>query len=188
MSKQIENLIGRQFTRLLVIQFSGKNSHRQTMWLCRCQCGNEVIIRGDGLKSGHTRSCGCLQKDATREICRSLGKANAIAPGQAVLNTKLLSYKKSAASRGYSWNLTKSEAQHMFLQDCYFCGSKPSEMKIKHYSTVAFVNGIDRVDNSLGYEPTNCVPCCKKCQFNKKECSMSIAKKMVEFEQRKESK
>lgn len=184
----MENLVGKVFTRLTVIAFSGKNSHRQAMWLCRCECGKEVVVRGDGLKSGHTRSCNCLQKDATREICRALGKANAIAPGQAVLNAKLLNYKKSAVARGYSWNLTKSAAQNMFLQDCYFCGAKPTEMTVKHYATTAFVNGIDRVDNSIGYEPSNCVPCCKTCQFNKKECSMAIAKKMVEFEQRKEVK
>lgn len=33
------------------------------MWKCQCDCGNEIIVRPDSLTSGHTKSCGCLQKE-----------------------------------------------------------------------------------------------------------------------------
>lgn len=33
---------------------------RRTLWLCRCDCGNEHIARGNGLRTGDTKSCGCL--------------------------------------------------------------------------------------------------------------------------------
>ena len=39
------------------------NKHRQSMWLCKCECGIEKIILGNHLKSGHTKSCGCLHKE-----------------------------------------------------------------------------------------------------------------------------
>ena len=33
------------------------------MWNCLCECGNSKLIRGSSLRSGATRSCGCLQKE-----------------------------------------------------------------------------------------------------------------------------
>lgn len=33
-----------------------------SQWLCRCDCGNSVIVRGTALTTGHTKSCGCLNK------------------------------------------------------------------------------------------------------------------------------
>ena len=58
------DLTGKTIERLTVIQrdFSKPNS-KKAMWLCKCQCGKEVIVGGDHLRSGHTKSCGCLQKE-----------------------------------------------------------------------------------------------------------------------------
>ena len=38
-----------------------------TYWLCVCQCGNKKIINAGKLKSGETKSCGCLRKESTRQ-------------------------------------------------------------------------------------------------------------------------
>lgn len=64
------DLTGQVFGRLTVIRQvesykspSGKN--RDTMWLCRCSCAekNEVIVTRRNLKSGITRSCGCIRRE-----------------------------------------------------------------------------------------------------------------------------
>ena len=68
-----ENLLGRQFERLTVID-RVINSNDHVMWKCRCECCNEIIVRPDSLTSGHTKSCGCLQK----EIVSKNGKINLI--------------------------------------------------------------------------------------------------------------
>lgn len=62
-----EDLTGKTFDRLTVIKqakdyVSPKGRH-EAQWLCKCKCGNEVIVRGDGLRNHRTKSCGCLQKD-----------------------------------------------------------------------------------------------------------------------------
>ena len=42
----------------LEINNNGKNKHGQVWWLCKCDCGNESIVLGYNLPSGHTKSCG----------------------------------------------------------------------------------------------------------------------------------
>lgn len=60
------DLTGQKFGRLTVIK-RVENKGRNACWLCKCECGNEKIIRGDSLKSGHTMSCGCLQSEKIKE-------------------------------------------------------------------------------------------------------------------------
>jgi len=64
------SMIGQRFGRLTVVVKTEKSTHLigrwRTSWICRCDCGKEATIRGDSLKSGRTRSCGCLdQMDLT---------------------------------------------------------------------------------------------------------------------------
>ena len=58
-----ENLSGRRFGRLLVLEFVQRNSHRQAVWLCRCDCGNTKEIPAQPLKRGESTSCGCLHRE-----------------------------------------------------------------------------------------------------------------------------
>ena len=61
MAKAINDLTGREFGRLTVIEQAGKNNGR-IMWRCRCQCGNEKIVPGNDLTKGRIQSCGCLKE------------------------------------------------------------------------------------------------------------------------------
>lgn len=56
------DLSGRRFTRLTVLR-RVENRGRDTMWLCRCDCGSEFRVSASHLKSGHTKSCGCYRTD-----------------------------------------------------------------------------------------------------------------------------
>lgn len=53
-----ENLLGQKFGLLTVIEKAPKK-HNRTAWLCRCDCGNQIIVTAHDLKSYHTQSCGC---------------------------------------------------------------------------------------------------------------------------------
>ena len=60
------DISGERYGRLLVLkQVEDKRSG--TFWLCKCDCGNEKIIRKGQLKSGKTKSCGCLNAELIRE-------------------------------------------------------------------------------------------------------------------------
>lgn len=55
-----EDLTGCKFGRLTVVQRAKSAKGWRTRWLCRCDCGKEVIVDRGNLKSSHTKSCGCL--------------------------------------------------------------------------------------------------------------------------------
>lgn len=57
----MNDLTGRKFGLLTVIETMGKNKHRHFCWRCSCDCGKFTIVVGHNLVSGNTRSCGCLQ-------------------------------------------------------------------------------------------------------------------------------
>lgn len=52
-------LSGKKFGKLLVIKRVGTASNYDSLWLCKCDCGKEKIIRGYQLRSGNSKSCGC---------------------------------------------------------------------------------------------------------------------------------
>ena len=67
MNKLID-LVGQRFGRLTVLERAEdyiKPSGYETtpMWICRCDCGKEVKVQGSNLRSGNTRSCGCLREE-----------------------------------------------------------------------------------------------------------------------------
>ena len=65
-SRQKIDLTGQQFGGLTVLR-PAENIGKKTAWLCRCDCGRETVVRGDHLRSGHTKTCGCsgsCEKDA----------------------------------------------------------------------------------------------------------------------------
>lgn len=79
-------------------------------------------------------------------------------------------YKARAKRRDISFNLTLEEFSTFWQQPCYYCACEIKSI------------GIDRVDNSIGYELNNCVSCCAKHNSDKKSTSINIAHKMIEFE------
>lgn len=56
-----KNLIGQTFNNLIVIERVIEDE--KVKWKALCECGNTIIVRGDCLRSGHTKSCGCLQRE-----------------------------------------------------------------------------------------------------------------------------
>ena len=60
---QLIDITGNKYGRLTVIKRDGKSKDHQAMWLCECECGNQVRVRSKDLRSGHTTSCGCYNRE-----------------------------------------------------------------------------------------------------------------------------
>lgn len=81
MVKVREDLTGQKFGKLTVIKqaedYINKNGIHIARWLVKCDCGSdEFIVRGNKLKNGHTKSCGCIQKEAITKIGHANKKYN----------------------------------------------------------------------------------------------------------------
>jgi hypothetical protein len=71
------NLANKKFGRLLVLfpmkKKNVENSKQGIYWMCNCDCGQKTIINGHSLKSGLTKSCGCIVRELTikrnKELC-----------------------------------------------------------------------------------------------------------------------
>jgi hypothetical protein len=61
------DLTGEISGRLKAISFAGRDAHGNALWLCRCECGEEVIVKGYNLVANASKSCGCLRKEKIRE-------------------------------------------------------------------------------------------------------------------------
>lgn len=53
---------------MTVISEAGRDPRGKVLWLCQCDCGNTKVMRGDQMKNGNSRSCGCLQREAVRKL------------------------------------------------------------------------------------------------------------------------
>lgn len=65
-----KSLIGKKFDRLFVLDYAGDKNigkDNNSKWICKCDCGNVVIVGDWKLKSGHTKSCGCYQKEKAKD-------------------------------------------------------------------------------------------------------------------------
>lgn len=61
-----KKLLNHRFGRLVVIRFDSFSEKKKgpTRWLCKCDCGNEIVVARNNLVTGTTQSCGCLQKES----------------------------------------------------------------------------------------------------------------------------
>ena len=75
-----------------------------------------------------------------------------------ILESFYLNYRYGAKTRNYSFELTLCEFESLVTKPCFFCGRPPSQKKSKY-----LFSGIDRSDNTMGYEPNNVRPCCGIC-------------------------
>ena len=60
------DLTGNRYDKLVVLNRETskvrKNGRTRTMWNCLCDCGNSVVVDADHLRSGHSKSCGCITR------------------------------------------------------------------------------------------------------------------------------
>lgn len=140
-------------------------------YFCQCICGNIKSVRKHSLISRKSKSCGCKQKEKVGN--------NIIKNGYLSIRKKIFdNYKRAAKRRKYEFNISFDFFSKLITSNCYYCGSSPN-MSCKYgrgklatdYSKFKY-NGIDRLNNDIGYIQNNCVPCCKICNNSKATLSL----------------
>lgn len=150
-----DDLTGQKFNRLTVIRFlePSERECKTRCWLCRCDCGNEVQVNASKLKTGHTRSCGCL----VNEHIGSLNKKYEYS------NKRL--YAVYAAMVGRCTDPNSKRYHHYGGRGIKVCDSWLNSYD--EFAKWAYDNGydplakhgectLDRIDVNGNYEPNNC--------------------------------
>ena len=120
-----EDLAGKRFGRLTVIEFDYESS--DTKWICKCDCGNTVSVKASSLRGGNTKSCGCLQHDHPFNDLtgRRFGK----------LTVAGIDTYKTSQSYGITWvcecdcgNITSVQSSHLVSGSVHSCGCSTSSL------------------------------------------------------------
>lgn len=64
--RKTEDLTGRRFGHLIVVEKMKERQDRYCLWRCRCDCGGEVCVNTKRLKRGTVTNCGCIPKSTAR--------------------------------------------------------------------------------------------------------------------------
>ena len=55
-------MIGRRFGRLVVVKDAEPTIRGKTLrYVAKCDCGGRITVRGNNIRNGNTRSCGCIE-------------------------------------------------------------------------------------------------------------------------------
>jgi 5-methylcytosine-specific restriction endonuclease McrA len=180
MDKVKQRYINKKFGKLLVLKFveyrkdevlkNGKIK-KAAFYLCKCDCGNEKIIKGKFLSNKDTKSCGCLQPEIT--IKRNIEKTKEKSHFSKLYNA----YKGRAKYKLIPFEIDKEHFKIITSSNCYYCGIEPlqksakSAYKYKIPKEEYFYNGIDRINSKKGYTLDNIRPCCEICNKAKRDMS-----------------
>lgn len=158
-----QELIGKKFGRLTPLSFFLWTKYIK--YNCICDCGNSTVVFKQSLTKGTSNSCGCLQKEAAGKP--KIGLSKLIKPNaESAKNTVFSYYIRNAKKRNHEFSLTKEEFLKLTSSNCEYCKIEPlQEFKPgnRKKSESYYYNGVDRVNNKIGYILSNCVSCCFIC-------------------------
>ena len=123
-----------------------------------CYCGNSFECELNNVKSGNTKSCGCIHKFEKGEASFNLYFGNNI---------------RKAEERKCFFGLEKEDCREIVIQNCKYCDCEPREIYYnKNNNGPFFGNGLDQVIARGGYTKENCVSCCPTCNGLKLNLSL----------------
>ena len=156
----IVDLSGHVFGKLRVVERSGSSLRGRAQWLCECECGKETTVVGKRLRSGETKSCGCLRVDI------------AVEHG---MNNKTHGQTKSRTWK--SWSCMRERCMNPNAHGYSLYGARGIKICSRWDRFESFLvdmgerpDGftIDRIDTDGNYEPGNCRWASWKQQNNNK--------------------
>jgi len=138
---------GEKFGRLTVVRRAKNANNRKAMWECTCECGKKTIVIGYQLRSGRTKSCGCLRIETTSNNMKRHG----------MINSSLYCVWASMKSRCLNPN---TRCYHRYGgRGIKICKEWIEFLPFYNWATEnGFEDGLklDRINNDRDYEPKNC--------------------------------
>lgn len=137
------DLTGQRFGRLQVTAYGGTR-YEKPQWLCQCDCGQQKLVCGRSLKTGRTKSCGCLSREVAATSKRTHGRSTSV-------EAKMFyAAKKRAKKNGLVFNLQLEDV--VVPEFCPLLGLRLQTNAKGHAHNSP---SLDRFDSSKGYVKGN---------------------------------
>lgn len=141
------------------------SKERSLYWLCKCDCGNQCIVRSAELSVGDTKSCGCRKNQKGEKSFNYKGVG-------LLSSSKFTHIKYAALSRNLKFNVSIEDLWELFQEQegrCYYTGD--SLTLSTRNNKGGMTASLDRLDSSKGYIKGNLVWCHKDVNIMKMDKS-----------------
>ena len=147
--------IGKVYNKLIILKYD-KSIKNHKYYICSCTCGKEKSIALDNIKGNRIKSCGHVKSENEEDYGIDGSSKN--------LFNK---YKRQAKYRNLEFSIDYLSFCKLTSSACFYCGQLPITNYTYRNKPPYIYNGIDRVNNLLGYTQENSVACCPICNFMK---------------------
>jgi hypothetical protein len=147
--KNFDEYVGMKFERLTVVNIIYSHGGR-AKFKCRCDCGKETITQAYNVLSGHTKSCGCLQKETMIENGAKSSKHGFVGHPLYFVHQSMIARCENPNHKAYANYGGREISVCKEWHDMKAFG----EWALSH----GYKRGlsIDRINNNGNYEPSNC--------------------------------
>lgn len=156
------DLTGKVFSRLTVIERAENTRKGESVWRCVCTCGKECIVRGDHLRSGAIRSCGCLRNN-------KFGVKNLDSHSPMVHTYMNMIYRCHSPN---NINFHRYGGRGIRVCKEWFDFKNFEKWMKDHHWRVGME--IDRIGNDKGYTPENCRIVSRKANMRNTSCNHKV--------------
>lgn len=158
-------LTGLKLGYLTVISRTNKRAGTVILWLCKCDCGKECLVRSNFLKNGTTKSCGCKRNELIKKSLTKHGKSRTKDPTYDSWRS-MISRCEQPSHKSYEHyskrGIKVCERWHKFENFLEDMGERPTNLQL------------DRIDNDKGYYPENCRWTTAKVNSNNRSSSVYL--------------
>lgn len=156
-----QDLTGNRYGKLVVIERAKNTKDGKAAWICKCDCtGKMVAVRAANLKSGSTRSCGCLMKESRKIVSEKLSGNKSPRYKHGLSRSRINMIYREMKRRCFSEKLPAFE--HYGKRGIVVCDEWLGENGFGNFYKWSMENGynenltLDRIDVNGNYEPNNC--------------------------------
>lgn len=173
----MENYIGKKYGRMTILEVVGQTKNYEKLVRCKCDCGNEKVVRLALLKNGHTKSCGCFNSEKSSRHMKRLHDKGMV-PHVVHGKSETALYRVWASMKARCLNPDEPAYPNYGGRGITVCEEwRDSFTAFYDWAIKDYRKGLtlDRMNVNGGYSPDNCRWVTRKEQARNKRNNVSVS-------------